>query len=193
VSGEESTREYYRLIRSEAGRLRRLVENLLDFARIEEGRQQYTFEVIDVAAWLQGVVDEFRAIPAASRRPINVTMAAALPAVRADADALARALMNLLDNAVKYSPDGSAVSIEAAAAGASVEIRVGDEGAGITEGDLPHVFERFYRGRDTEGVGGTGLGLALVQRIVQAHGGSVSVKSRVGGGSTFTVRLPAVS
>ena len=210
VSGEARTREYYGLIRGEAGRLRRLVDNLLDFARIEEGRQEYRVEAVDVAVWLQSTVDEFRSSPASSGRAIHVTMAPALPQVRADADALTRALMNLLDNAVKYSPAGASVWIEAqgsaatgdgagfpseaagpgTAAGATVEIRVRDEGPGIAAEDLPHVFERFYRGRGTESVGGTGLGLALVQRIVEAHGGSVSVDSQAGAGSTFTMALP---
>ena len=211
VSGEARTREYYGLIRGEAGRLRRLVDNLLDFARIEEGRQAYRFDAVDVAVWLQSTVDEFRSSPASSGRTIHVTLAPALLEVRADADALTRAVMNLLDNAVKYSPSGTAVWIEAqrraptgdgagfrakpadpgAADGAWVEISVRDEGPGILAEDLQHVFERFYRGRDTESVGGTGLGLALVQRIVVAHGGLVTLRSAPGEGSTFTIALPA--
>jgi len=111
--------------------------------------------------------------------------------VRADAEAMTTVLVNLLDNAVKYSPDSARVWVEASLVAGAVEIRVRDEGAGIAEEDQTHIFERFYRARDTRTVAGTGLGLALVQRIVAAHGGTVDVESRAGKGSTFRVRLPA--
>jgi signal transduction histidine kinase len=191
VKDEERTREYYRLIHGESGRLRRLVENLLNFARIEEGRQQYRLEPIDVAPWLGQATGEFQASRAAAGKEIVVVVAPDLPRLRADAEAMTTVVVNLLDNAVKYSPDSGRVWVQANVVDGEVEIRVRDEGAGIAEEDQAHIFERFFRGRDAGTVAGTGLGLALVQRIVAAHGGTVAVKSRVGEGSTFTVRLPA--
>jgi signal transduction histidine kinase len=191
VKDEERTREYYRLIHGESGRLRRLVENLLNFARIEEGRQQYRLEPIDVAPWLRQATDEFQASPAAAGKEIVVVVAPDLPRLRADAEAMTTVVVNLLDNAVKYSPDSGRVWVQANVVDGEIEIHVRDEGAGIAEEDQAHIFERFFRGRDAGTVAGTGLGLALVQRIVAAHGGTVAVKSRVGEGSTFTVRLPA--
>jgi len=190
VKDEDRKREYYRLILGESGRLRRLVENLLNFARIEDGRQQFQFEPTDVGRWLRPAVDEFQASLAAGKQVV-LEIASDLPPVRADAEAMTTVLVNLLDNAVKYSPDSARVWVEASLVAGAVEIRVRDEGAGIAEEDQTHIFERFYRARDTRTVAGTGLGLALVQRIVAAHGGTVDVESRAGKGSTFRVRLPA--
>jgi len=192
VVDEDRKREYYRLILGESGRLRRLVENLLNFARIEEGRQQFQFEPMNVGRWLRPVVDEFRAGSAAAGKEIVVEIAPDLPPVRADAGAMTTVLGNLLDNAVKYSPDAPRVWVWAGLEDGAVEIRVRDEGVGIAEADQEHIFERFYRARDAGAVAGTGLGLALVHRIVAAHGGTVDVESRAGKGSTFTVRLPAL-
>jgi len=192
VKDEERKREYYGLIRGESGRLRRLVENLLNFARIEEGRQQFRFEPMSVAPWLQQTVDEFRASPAAAGKEVVVDLAPDLPPVGADAQAMTIVLDNLLDNAVKYSPDSGRIWVQASVVDDAVEIRVRDEGVGIAEEDQPHVFERFYRARESGEVSGAGLGLALVQRIVAAHGGTVAVRSGVGKGSTFTIVLPGV-
>ncbi|MCX6538764.1 MAG: sensor histidine kinase [Acidobacteria bacterium] len=193
VKDEDRKREYYRLIVGESGRLRRLVENLLNFARIEEGRQQFHLEPMEVERWLRRTVDEFQASPAAAGKEIVVVVAPDLPRLRVDAESMTTVVGNLLDNAVKYSPASARVWVEASLVTGAVEIRVRDEGVGIAEEDQAHIFERFYRARDAGSgpVPGTGLGLALVQRIVAAHGGTVAVKSRVGEGSTFTVRLPA--
>lgn len=191
VRDEERQREYFRLIRGESARLRRLVENLLDFARIEEGRQQFRLERLDTRAWLRRAVDEFAATPAAAGREIAADIGVDLPEVLADEAALTTALDNLLDNAVKYSSAPAPVRVEAASSDDGIEIRVTDRGSGIPPEDLPHLFDRFYRGRDAGSVSGAGLGLALVQRIVAAHGGRVTVESRVGEGSTFHLYLPA--
>jgi signal transduction histidine kinase len=192
VKDEERKREYYGLIRGECGRLRRLVENLLNFARIEEGRQQFRFERMALAPWLRQAVDEFRTSPAAAGKEVVVDLAPDLPPVRADAEAMAVVLGNLLDNAVKYSPDSGRVWVQAGVIGDAVEISVRDQGVGIADEDREHIFDRFYRAHDAGTVAGAGLGLALVQRIVSAHGGTVDVVSRVGEGSTFRVRLPAL-
>jgi two-component system phosphate regulon sensor histidine kinase PhoR len=191
VKDEDRKREYYLLIHRESGRLRRLVENLLNFARIEEGRRPFHLERVILAPWLQRAVDEFQASPAATGREVVLDLAPDLPPVRLDAEAMTLALGNLLDNAVKYSPDAERVWVRASAVDQAVEICVRDQGVGIADEDRRHIFERFYRAHDAGTVVGAGLGLALVQRIVAAHGGIVDVESRVGQGSTFRVRLPA--
>jgi signal transduction histidine kinase len=193
VKDEDRKREYYRLIHGESGRLRRLVENLLNFARIEEGRQQFRFERMSLAPWLRHTVDEFQASPAGAGKEVIVDLAPDLLPVRADAEAMTMVLGNLLDNAVKYSPDARRVWVEASVVGGAVEIRVRDQGVGIADTDRVHIFDRFYRAHDSGTVAGAGLGLALVQRIVAAHAGTVDVESRVGEGSTFRVRLPALT
>jgi two-component system phosphate regulon sensor histidine kinase PhoR len=133
--------------------------------------------------------------PAAERRKqsLETGVRAPLPPVLGDPDYLERALANLVDNAVKYTPEGGTLRLSAFARGDSVVLEVADTGIGIPETDLPRIFERFYRvdkSRSRE-MGGTGLGLAIVKHVVQAHGGSVEVTSRVGQGSTFRIVLPA--
>ncbi len=123
-------------------------------------------------------------------------IAGELPPVKADASALSQAVVNLIVNAVKYGGRGQWVGVSADREGskpAGVAITVSDRGPGIDEADFPHIFEPFYRGREAAvaGRGGSGLGLSLVRRIVETHGGRVTVESRPGRGSTFTVHLPA--
>ena len=145
---------------------------------------------------LAAVVDSVLAIIAAKAREGGVTLAAAVPpglSVAADHDRLAQILINLVDNAVKYTPTGGAVTVRARPVGDHVEIAVSDTGVGIPRADLPRITERFYRvdrARSRE-LGGTGLGLAIVKKIAEEHGGSVGFKSKPGKGTTFEVRFPA--
>jgi signal transduction histidine kinase len=182
---EEKKREYYGLISRESARLSRLVENLLDFSRIEEGRKHYDFERMETADWLREIVS-------GSQRP-HVTLLAPpeLPAVLGDRVALTSAVENLLDNAVKYSPPGTPVVCEAGTDGREITINVVDRGYGIAPEDRPHVFEKFYRGGGevSRRVKGAGVGLSLVRHIVEAHGGTVDFDSRVGEGTVFRIRL----
>jgi two-component system phosphate regulon sensor histidine kinase PhoR len=118
-----------------------------------------------------------------------------LPGVAGDPDYLERAVSNLVDNAIKYTPEGGRIRVSAKSVGGEVLIEVADTGIGIPAEDVPRVFERFYRvdkSRSRE-MGGTGLGLSIVKHVVQVHGGSVDVESAVGKGSTFRVRLPAIT
>jgi two-component system phosphate regulon sensor histidine kinase PhoR len=115
--------------------------------------------------------------------------------VLGDPDYLERAIANLLDNAIKYTPEGGRIIVTAARRGSDILIEVKDTGIGIPEADLPRIFERFYRvdKSRSRAMGGTGLGLAIVKHVVQAHGGTVEVASEVGKGSTFRIVLPATS
>jgi signal transduction histidine kinase len=192
---EERRRHYYELIGQESDRLARLVENVLDFSRMEEGRREYRLEPLEAGPWLRAVAEEFRAEIAERGFSLEADLPERLPALGADREALTSALHNLLDNAVKYSPTCRTVWLEAEASGDSLTIRVRDRGLGIAEEDRPHVFEKFYRGSigAATPVKGAGLGLSLVKHIVAAHGGSVTCQSRPGEGSTFTVVLPALA
>lgn len=188
VSTEDKRQEYYRLISNESDRLSRLVENLLDFARIEDGRKEYYFERLNTTEWLRGIAAGFRA------DRLCLSIPAGLPCVLGDGVALASAVDNLLDNAVKYSPKGSPVFLEAESRGPDVTIRVRDQGCGIPPEDQTHIFEKFYRARGeiSQQVKGSGVGLSLVQQIVKAHGGKVGFESRFGNGSVFWVSLKAI-
>jgi signal transduction histidine kinase len=185
VPTEQKRREYYGLISRESGRLSRLVENLLDFSRIEEGRKQYQFDRLETAVWLRETVSGF------DKGNVTLAIPAELPAIMADRNALASVVGNLLDNAVKYSPPGAPVICEAEADAREVTIRVRDNGFGIAAEDRDHVFEKFYRGRGeiSRQVKGTGVGLALVRQIVEAHGGIVDFESCAGEGTVFRIRL----
>jgi signal transduction histidine kinase len=188
VAEEEKRRQYYSLIYRESGRLARLVENLLDFSRIEEGRKQYHLEPLDPTQWLLDVGTSF------GRGNINLSVPSGLPPVQGDRAALTSAVENLLDNAVKYSPPGSPVALEAEASGAELTIRVRDQGYGIRDEDRIHVFERFYRGSGeiSREVKGAGVGLSLVRRIVEAHDGNVEFDTYLGKGSEFRIRLKTI-
>jgi signal transduction histidine kinase len=193
VSSDDRRQQYYEALRRESERLHRLVEGLLDFGRMEAGAREYRFERLDLAALVRNVGQEFAQEVAERGYTLQFQADDSLPSVRADREALSRALWNLLDNAVKYSPECKTVWIEVTPLDKRVAIRVRDQGLGIRPDEQPRIFNKFVRAAsaDDAGVRGTGLGLAMVQHIVAAHGGEVRVESRRGAGSVFTIVLPA--
>jgi signal transduction histidine kinase len=186
-------REYGEHIEIEGRRLTQLVDNILDFSRIESGRKVYHFHEASVEAIVQDVVAAFTMRLKGSGFAITVEgPATPLPALLLDAGSIDHAISNLLDNAVKYSGAGRDVAVRLSRAGDEVLIAVRDHGIGIPASEQRRIFERFHRvstGAVHE-VRGVGLGLAIVDHIVRAHGGEVAVESESGAGSTFTIRLP---
>jgi len=181
------------IIRHNAERLARLTEDLLTLSRVEQKRQKLEFEPHNVAGLLEDAMELVR--PIAAKRSIRLTIepAAGTPEVWCDGEAVSQILSNLLDNAIKYTPEGGSIVAGARPNGRYVEVFVRDTGAGIPAEDLPRLFERFYRvdkARSRE-LGGTGLGLSIVKHLVGAHNGTVRVESRVQVGSTFYFTLPA--
>jgi two-component system phosphate regulon sensor histidine kinase PhoR len=175
-------------------RLRGLVESLLDFARMEEGRRPYDLQTVDPSRLVHDVVSAFVRQSVATPSPIAVdTVGPGRLACRGDRAALSHALWNLLDNAVKYSAPPHDVRVSVRSQDRFVAIAVSDRGFGIAADERARVFDKFVRGRDTgrRGIPGTGLGLALVSHIVAAHGGRIGLESEEGRGSTFTILLPA--
>lgn len=182
-------------INDEANRMARLVDGLLDLARLESGQMQMNTREVDLS---EIMADVYRSqLPQARARSIALELeSAAVPPVEGDADRLIQVFTNLAGNALTYTPPGGKVRLVTRAADGYVEGIVTDTGPGIPEEELPRVFERFYRleksrTRGTDGRS-SGLGLAIVNELVAAHGGRVSVSSRVGFGSAFVVRLPAL-
>jgi signal transduction histidine kinase len=194
VTDPEKQRGYFKMIVQESDRLSRLVENILDFSRMEEGRKEYRFEPLDPSPWLRTLVADFVTEIAAHGAAVEADIKDGLPPISADKEALGSAVRNLLDNAVKYSPGSKTVWLDAGAEGDAVKISVRDKGVGISERDRKRIFDRFYRaeGEISKRIKGAGLGLSLVKHVVTAHGGTVECQSRVGEGSVFTIRLPAV-
>jgi signal transduction histidine kinase len=192
VRSEEKQRGYYRLIVQESRRLGRLVENILDFSRMEEGRKEYRFAPLNTSIWLRRLVEDFQSELVQNGISIVSHIPDELPPLSGDAEALGCAVHNLLDNAVKYSPASKTVWLDVKTEDGRIAIAVRDQGAGISEQDQRHIFEKFYRGDGeiSRKVKGAGLGLSLVKHTVTAHGGDVECASRLGEGSTFTIRLP---
>ncbi len=192
---DDRRQHYYGMIVTETQRLRRQVENILSFSRMDDGRTPYRLEPLDPTGWLRDLSQEFQRQVAGAGFTIEASIPDALPAMVADRDALTTAVHNLLDNAVKYSQESRTVQMVATASGDRLTIAVRDRGAGILDTNRPRIFEKFFRGDGelTERVKGVGLGLSLVQHIVTAHGGTVDVESREGAGSTFTIHLKTES
>lgn len=192
VPDEASRREYYGVITRESERLTRLIDNVLDFSRIEGGRQRYDIAPAVVEPLIHEVLEAFRYPLAQQGFKLDVQIDPDVPEVPLDQAAVKQALANLVDNAIKYSGDRRRLAVAARRAGAELRIEVADEGVGIPSGEMERIFEKFYRiGRsETQSRRGSGVGLALVKHIVEAHGGRVTVDSRPGEGSRFTMHLP---
>jgi signal transduction histidine kinase len=188
VQSERRRQLYYETLVKETTRLQRLIESLLNFGRMEAGARQYVFETLDVASVVEQVTGEFGT--GSGRRIVTIAPAAAC-LMEADPDAIAVALRNLLDNALKYSPLDAPVSVEWTAREGFIAIEVRDRGCGIPESERHIIFRKFVRGSAAKEVNvkGSGVGLAMVRHIVSAHGGAVSVKSEPGRGSAFTMLL----
>ena len=193
VTEPAKVREYGEHIEIESRRLTHLVDNILDFSRIESGRKVYHFGETALEDVVRDVVAAFTMRFKGSEFEIALAgPVAPLPPVVADAAAIDHAVSNLLDNAIKYSGSGREITVRLARIGDEVAISVRDHGIGIPAAEHKHIFERFHRvstGAVHE-VRGVGLGLAIVDHIVRAHGGRVEVESEPGKGSTFTIRLP---
>jgi signal transduction histidine kinase len=186
---------YGELIQKESGRLKELVEQVLQFASANAGRVIHEREPVSVEQVIEETVEMARPVIQAAHCTVEKTVAAGLPEVLADSLALKSALQNLVANAVKYgAKEDSWVGISASQAGGAVEIRVADRGPGIPEEEQKHIFDPFYRGKKAlqDQVHGTGLGLNLAKRVVEAHGGTIRVESEEGHGAEFIVRLPVL-
>jgi signal transduction histidine kinase len=195
VSSEQERRRYYAALQRGTRRLTRLVEDLLDFGRMEAGSRAYRFQRLDALQWFTSVTKEFadEVHNKGYRLDLSWTCPTGL-VLQADEEAIGRAFWNLLDNAVKYSPACKTIWVSADFEGGRVTIGVRDQGVGVPIDEQQAIFRKFVRGSttNTQVVRGTGLGLALVEQIVEAHGGQVRLVSAVGEGSTFSIVLPAV-
>jgi two-component system phosphate regulon sensor histidine kinase PhoR len=199
--GEETAREYGSIITRESERLSHLIDNVLDFARLERGKASYDFAEGDLAAVLERALDVCRYRLEKERLKLRTRVERHLPQVRMDENALTLVILNLVDNAVKYGADGGVVEVTLDRVPGGVSLSVRDYGPGIPAEEQLRIFERFYRAQSARdrNVRGSGIGLALVRHIAEAHGGHVSVESPVppvrggGVGSLFRVYLPSTA
>ena len=185
---------------SECERQIDFVHNLLDLSRIQAGGVQINLSRVDAGEVLR-ICEKIERVAAAERNHVlTLEIAEDLPDVCADSDALRRALCTIAENAIKYTPEGGRIRMRAGRDnnGDDVVIEIADNGRGIHAQDVPHIFERFYRGKaigesrsaDSQEVSGIGLGLYLARELVEGMNGKISARSRLGAGSTFTVRIP---
>jgi PAS domain S-box-containing protein len=188
--GPEERREFLQILDQEIRRLGRLIDDFLDLQRLEARAAKQDFESLDLRELLEHASTVIAATSA--RHTFEVDLPPQPLPVRADRDRLEQSVLNLLSNAVKYSPDGGAVRLRAERSGEQAVVRVRDEGIGMGPETLEKLFTKFYRADNsaTRGIGGTGLGLALVREIARAHGGEVTATSELGRGSEFALVLP---
>lgn len=194
VEDVTTRKEFLRIIDRHATRMSRLIEDLLTLSKLESHQMTLESAPVDVREIITSTVKGFE--KQARDKGLKLTSSAPedLPAVLGDRDRLEQVAVNLLDNAIKYTPPGGSVAVSAVKAGSSVRVDVSDTGIGIPPEDLGRIFERFYRvdkARSRE-LGGTGLGLAIVKHIIQVHNGKLHVESVPGKGSTFSFALKAV-
>jgi signal transduction histidine kinase len=184
--------QYYEIIRKESERLTSLINNILDFSRIEAGKKEYSFRETDVADLVITTLESYRFEIEQNGFQFEQKIDNNLPHLRVDREAIARSLLNLVNNAVKYSSTEKYLGVHLYRRNGSVNLEVVDHGIGIPLKEQLKIFEKFYRVGDplVHNTKGSGLGLSLVRHIVQAHGGEVAVESAPGHGSRFIITLP---
>ena len=187
----DKQREYLAVIQKESRIVEELLNNLLELLHIESGRVERSVEATDLASFLSDIIEKIR--PRAVERSIEIkcNISKEIFPVFLDRIPMRRVITNLLDNAIKYSPPKSVVSVDVDRAGEWLLIRVSDQGIGIPKEDLPYIFDYFYRARNArDRIKGTGIGLSSARAIVEQHGGRIWAKSEEGKGTTFFIRLP---
>jgi signal transduction histidine kinase len=192
VTEPEKQKEFLRIIHKESDRLTHLINNVLDLSRIEQGKKTYQLEPVDLAAIVRETLTAYQFQLEQQGFAVESQIEENLPPVRADGAALTQAILNLMDNAIKYSGTRRYLRVELAREGAEARIAVEDHGVGIPPREQASIFEKFYRVEKglVHDVKGSGLGLALVKHIVDGHGGRITVDSRPGQGSRFSIFLP---
>lgn len=192
---DESKDNFLQMAIDECDRMTRIVSELLVLSRLDNNRTAWKIEVFDVAEFCRRLHDVMAVDAGNHKHTLTCKCDDGLPLISGDKEKLQQVMINIISNAIKYTPDGGKIDIEAHAGTDSVLMRVSDNGVGIPEEDLPRVFERFYRVEKsrTSDAGGTGLGLAIAKEIVDAHGGQITIESEYGKGTSISVMLPCTT
>ena len=195
ISTQEKKDQYYQIIRKESERLTSLINNILDFSRIEAGRKEYEFKETDIGELVRNTLDSYRYQVEQQGFEMEESIEPNLPQVCVDREAITRALVNLVNNALKYSNTEKFLGVKLYKDQRFLKLEVVDRGIGIARRDQAKIFEKFYRAGDplVHNTKGSGLGLSLVRHISQAHGGDIEVESTPGRGSRFILSLPLSS
>ncbi len=193
VDDPQVNKEFLKKAYHHAGRLDTLLTDLIEISRIESGEMKMSFRYFDLAKFLTEVRDDYIDDAQKKRHTLSLKLPSSVPSVYGDKERLSQAIGNILDNAIKYSPEQSQISLSAVVLNGTVKVSISDNGKGIEAEHLPRIFERFYRVDKTRSreVGGTGLGLSITKHIIEAHGAKISVASEPGKGTTFSFELKA--
>ncbi len=195
IDDKKHNREFVSIIYKASERLCRLINDLLDLSKLESSRMKLVFQDIDISTTIKKVVSIIETQAKSKQIQLILNIPKNIPMIKADDSKLSQVFLNLLDNAIRYTPGGGNITISAFSKDGTIQIDVSDTGIGIPEKDIQRMFERFYRvdrARSIE-TGGTGLGLSIVKHIVQAHNGDIWVRSEMGKGSTFSFTIPVAN
>jgi two-component system, OmpR family, sensor histidine kinase ResE len=192
AESQEEKKEMAKVIYDESLRMGRLVNELLDLARMEAGHLQLTLEEINISSFINRIIHKFQGLAKDNEIQLFAEIENGITSISFDPDRIEQVLTNLIDNAIRHTPKGGTVKLSVTSEDKGIMIRVKDSGSGIPEEDLPFVFERFYKADKarTRGRAGTGLGLAIAKNIIDAHHGHISAQSKLGQGTTFSFLLP---
>jgi two-component system sensor histidine kinase ResE len=189
---QEDKKEMAKVIYDESLRMGRLVNELLDLARMESGHIHLTLEKVELSSFMNRIIRKFQGLARDNGIQLSLGIEDEMAPVSFDPDRIEQVLTNLIDNAIRHTPIGGTVQLNVASEEKGFIVEVTDSGSGISEEDLPFVFERFYKADKarTRSRAGTGLGLAIAKNIIEAHRGYLSVQSKIGQGTTFTFMIP---
>lgn len=190
INDKNVAEDFLQRMQVETDKLAQMVSELSELSRIESGELALKLETVDVGAAVERVADRLRAQAERAQLSIILDNSPDLPRIMADESRLEQVLVNLVHNAIKFTPQNGEITISSKVEGENILVTIADTGVGIPADDLPHIFERFYKVDRARSGGGTGLGLAIAKHIVQAHGGNIWAKSDEGKGSTFAFTLP---
>ncbi len=193
VAEETKRHQYLQIITAETARLTRLINNVLDFSRMERGEKQFDFQTVELDSVVRETLETYRPHLESLGFRFECDWAASGLVVRADPDAISQILVNLLSNAEKYAGPTKEIRVEVRRTGPDMaEVQIQDRGMGVPRGSEERIFEQFHRACDSlnSGIKGSGLGLTLSRQMARAHGGNVTHAERPGGGSIFSLRLP---
>jgi signal transduction histidine kinase len=187
----ESQKEKLERLKTRISEMLKMINSWLRVISVDINKLKEGFTQVDILTPIRNAMESNESL--AERKNIQVTTSfeEALPTINGDALSLSEVFVNIIGNAIKYSPDGSKVDLAARRQGDIIQVSIKDGGIGISAEDIPHIFEGFYRGQSASVTSGHGIGLAVSRQIVDAHGGSISVESELGKGTTFVVSLPA--
>ena len=192
VNDKDKKNKYLGIIVSESRRLTRLVNNVLDFSRLEQGKKKYNIEAIDLVSFLMEIIEFHKPRLKDNNMKTNLNIPDKNIIIKTDRDALEQVILNLMDNAIKYASSGGEISLSMDADENKIEIRIEDRGPGIPDAHRNKIFDKFHRVDDslTATKQGSGLGLSIAKRMLEDIGGSLSYTPRQGGGSCFVVKIP---